>query len=66
MKVAIYARISTSNKGQDVDNQVNILEDYCNKMNYQVHKVYVDEMSGSTGTDKRLQNINLIVSFFGL
>ena len=48
MKVAIYARISTTNKGQDADNQVMILREFCKKMDYHVYKEYVDQVSGGT------------------
>lgn len=48
MNVAVYARISTTNKGQDVDNQVHILQDYCTRMGYKVYRIYADEVSGST------------------
>ena len=53
MKVAIYARVSTSNKNQDTDNQIIILQDYCKSMAYDVYKVYADEVSG--GTSERPQ-----------
>jgi DNA invertase Pin-like site-specific DNA recombinase len=45
-RVGIYARVSTSNKGQDADNQLLILREYCQRMDYQIYKEYVDEMSG--------------------
>lgn len=48
MKVGIYARISTTNKGQDADNQVLILREYCQRMGYQIYSEYVDEVSGGT------------------
>jgi DNA invertase Pin-like site-specific DNA recombinase len=48
MKTIIYARISTSNKGQNADNQINVLKEYCEKMNYDVVHVYKDEVSGGT------------------
>ena len=48
MKVAIYARISTSSKGQDADNQLRVLREFCEKINYQVYNEYVDEISGGT------------------
>jgi DNA invertase Pin-like site-specific DNA recombinase len=48
MKVGIYARVSTSNKGQDVDNQVIVLKEFCDRMNYQVVGEYIDEVSGGT------------------
>ena len=48
MRVAIYGRVSTSTKGQNTDNQVQVLEEYCRRMGYEVHHVYTDEVSGST------------------
>ncbi|MES2566985.1 MAG: recombinase family protein [Bacteroidota bacterium] len=48
MKVAIYARVSTSTKGQDVDNQLLVLREYCTKMGYEIINEYMDEISGGT------------------
>ena len=35
-KVAIYARISTDNLGQDVDRQLHEVRDYCQRMGYEI------------------------------
>jgi DNA invertase Pin-like site-specific DNA recombinase len=48
MVVAIYSRCSTKGKGQDAANQSNILNQYCQKMNYSVFREYTDYESGST------------------
>lgn len=53
MKVAIYARVSTTGKGQDADNQLEILREHCQRMGYQVYREYKDEVSG--GTSERPQ-----------
>ena len=42
-KVAIYARISTDNLGQDVDRQLHEVRDYCQRMGYEIVEEYVDE-----------------------
>ena len=34
MKVALYSRVSTKNKGQDVENQLDVLRKYCADMEY--------------------------------
>ena len=34
MKIAIYARISTDNLGQDVDRQLHEVRAYCERMEY--------------------------------
>jgi DNA invertase Pin-like site-specific DNA recombinase len=48
MKVAIYARVSTKTKGQDVENQLMILREYSAKMGYTIYKEYNDQESGGT------------------
>lgn len=48
MRASIYARISTSTKGQDVDNQLTVLREYCNRMGYEIVNEYCDEISGGT------------------
>jgi DNA invertase Pin-like site-specific DNA recombinase len=48
MKVAIYARVSTKTKGQDVENQLIVLREYCLKMGHVIYNVYSDQESGST------------------
>lgn len=48
MKVAIYVRVSTTGKGQDADNQREVLREYCQRMGYQIHNEYRDEVSGGT------------------
>jgi DNA invertase Pin-like site-specific DNA recombinase len=45
MRVAIYARVSTRDKGQDPDNQVRQLRDFAEKHGT-VYKVYIDQESG--------------------
>ena len=49
MHVAIYARVSTVDKGQDVENQLAELRTYCSRMSYTIHKEYCDTVSGSKG-----------------
>ena len=48
MKVAIYARVSTKTKGQDVENQLMVLREYCQKLDYTIYNIYTDQESGST------------------
>jgi len=49
MHVAIYARVSTVDKGQDVENQLAELRTYCQRMGYTIHREYCDTVSGSKG-----------------
>ncbi|MBL0329101.1 MAG: recombinase family protein [Bacteroidetes bacterium] len=48
MRTVIYARISTSTKGQSNDNQLEVLREYCKRMNIEVVGEYTDEVSGGT------------------
>lgn len=52
MKAAIYARVSTDDKGQDTENQLIQLRQYCLAKNYEVYKEYTEYVSG-TGKKKR-------------
>ena len=57
LRVAIYARVSTSTKGQDTENQLSVLRDFCGSMNYEVINEYVDEKSGGTDNRKAFQQM---------
>ena len=48
MKVAIYARVSTKTKGQDVENQLMVLREYSLKLGYDIYQEYTDQESGSS------------------
>lgn len=49
-KAALYARVSTSDKGQDVDLQLKDMRDYCQKMGYEFME-YAD--IGESGSKER-------------
>ena len=53
MKVALYCRVSTSTKEQTTENQRLELKSYCDRMNYQIVKIYEDEVSGAKSREKR-------------
>lgn len=46
MKIAIYSRVSK--ESSDNANQLLILRDYCQKMNYEIYDEYVDVISGGS------------------
>ncbi|MBX7147712.1 recombinase family protein [bacterium] len=46
MKIAIYARVSTLNHGQDPITQLFPLREYCKNRGFEVYKEYVDYISG--------------------
>jgi DNA invertase Pin-like site-specific DNA recombinase len=53
MRVAIYARVSTDDKGQDPENQLRQLRAWCASAGHQVAREYVDHASGGKGAEKR-------------
>jgi DNA invertase Pin-like site-specific DNA recombinase len=52
-RVAIYARVSTEDRGQDPDNQVKHLRAWCAAAGHQTVGEYVDHASGSRDASKR-------------
>ena len=53
MRVAIYARVSTDDKGQDPENQLLQLRQWCERMGYPVVREYVEQENGSKGVEYR-------------
>jgi DNA invertase Pin-like site-specific DNA recombinase len=47
MKAAIYARVSTRDKGQDNENQLRDLRAFAERLGYSVYKEYTDQDIGS-------------------
>lgn len=47
MRIAIYARISTSDKSQDLDTQLIPLKQYTEQRGWKIYEIYTDEISGS-------------------
>jgi len=46
MNIAIYSRVSTRDKGQDVENQLRQLRDFCAKQGWTICREFVDHASG--------------------
>jgi DNA invertase Pin-like site-specific DNA recombinase len=58
MKIAIYARVSTINKGQDVDMQLVELRQYCATKGWTIAHEYVDRgVSGSKSSRPQLNRL---------
>jgi len=55
MKVAIYARVSTEDKGQDTENQLLQLRELCERRGWTIIHEYIDEMSGKTSNRPQFQ-----------
>jgi DNA invertase Pin-like site-specific DNA recombinase len=48
MRIAIYARVSTVDKGQDSENQLTQLRQFAEFQTWELVQEYVDEMSGKS------------------
>ena len=53
MKVALYARVSTKDKGQETENQLVQLREFAAKQGWQITREYIDRETG--GTSDRVQ-----------
>jgi DNA invertase Pin-like site-specific DNA recombinase len=54
-RVAIYARVSTDDKGQTPDNQLLQLRAWCARMGYGIVREYVEHENGGKGAEYRKQ-----------
>lgn len=57
-KVVILARVSTNK--QDYDRQVVELTDFCNRMNWEVAKVFANKVSGAKKINERTEIVDMI------
>jgi DNA invertase Pin-like site-specific DNA recombinase len=55
MRIAIYARVSTDDKGQDPENQLRQLRQWCADSGHTIAHEYIDHNSGRKGTKGRKQ-----------
>jgi DNA invertase Pin-like site-specific DNA recombinase len=55
MRIAIYARVSTDDKGQDPENQLRQLRDWCGHAGHELVHEYIDRESGRKGVKERKQ-----------
>ena len=57
MRVALYGRVSTKDKGQDTENQLTQLRQYAGAMGWQIVSEFVDHESGSKSDREQLQEM---------
>jgi DNA invertase Pin-like site-specific DNA recombinase len=55
MKIAFYSRVSTKDKGQDVENQLRHLREFCAKQDWLVVREFVDCASGKRSDREQFQ-----------
>jgi DNA invertase Pin-like site-specific DNA recombinase len=56
-RVALYGRVSTRDKGQDVRNQTDQLREFCQRQGWQIVKEYTDRASGKRGDRTEFQSM---------
>src|SRR5258706_15390851 len=49
MKIALYARVSTKDKGQETENQLVQRREFASKRGWQIIREYIDRETGGTG-----------------
>ena len=57
MKVAIYARVSTKDKGQDTENQLAQLREFSQKQDWTIFAEYIDRESGAKSDRSEFQRM---------
>ena len=57
MKTALYARVSTKDKGQDTENQLVQLRMFCQSQGWEITNEYVDRASGKTSDRTEFQKL---------
>ena len=57
MKIALYSRVSTKDRGQDTENQLAQLREFAGKQNWQIVAEYVDHASGSRSDREQFQQM---------
>src|ERR1700685_4262945 len=57
MNIALYTRISTKDKGQDVGNQLRQLREFCAKQDWTIVREYTDEASGKRSDREQFQQM---------
>src|SRR5947207_10384195 len=60
MKIALYARVSTTDKGQDVEMQLRELREYATKREWQIAGEYVD--NGVSGSEDRRPQLDRMMT----
>ena len=60
MRIALYARVSTSDKGQDPEMQLRELREYCQRRGWEIASEYVD--NGISGSKESRPELNRLMA----
>jgi DNA invertase Pin-like site-specific DNA recombinase len=55
IRVALYSRVSSKDKGQDVRNQTDQLREFCERQGWQIVQEFMDKASGKRGDRVQFQ-----------
>jgi DNA invertase Pin-like site-specific DNA recombinase len=61
MRVAIYARVSTDDKGQDPENQLRQLREWCANAGHTITREFIERASGGKGERQRPEFARLML-----
>jgi DNA invertase Pin-like site-specific DNA recombinase len=61
MRVAIYARVSTDDKGQDPENQLRQLREWCANAGHTIAQEFIETASGAKGERQRAEFARLML-----
>jgi DNA invertase Pin-like site-specific DNA recombinase len=53
LRIVVYARVSTKDKGQDTENQLHQLREYCQRQGWPIVREYIDNVSGRRSDNRR-------------
>ena len=53
IRAALYLRVSTTDKGQETDNQLLQLREFCDRSGWDIFDIYIDKESGRKGKRQR-------------
>jgi len=56
-KVAIYARVSTGKQDDSLDEQIRLIQEYCERKNFEIYKVYSETASGAKEDRKEFNSL---------
>src|SRR5499427_145152 len=62
MNVALYSRVSTKDKGQDVENQLRQLREFCERQGWTIVREFVDHASGKRSDREEFQALFVAAS----
>lgn len=57
MQIALYARVSTRDKGQEVENQLRQLRTYCQRQSWTISGEYIDRASGADANREQFKRL---------